>query len=353
MSRCPASSRSLPGNARPAAYPFHPGRPGRVRALPHQPQSPDPARPPRPADTRPACEIFNRFMERLEQRTAYADELLKHEKFTFDTDERIMINRKGLPYPADLDEAKKLWRERLRFEYLQELLGKIGARKKNLAAATKKKPLAAETNALVKAAEPLKAARADAATEPGVPPPRPPRRPSRKAGARWCCHLRRTRSGLSAMQAAADEGARQGRSRRPSEAHAAEKPRRRGRSQTPRKPARPKPAARAAALTNQTAAAPPKKTDDEEIIETLSHRYHRNLRFFADWNNEDVLADLSHRAGPRVRSAFGLSRPRAVGAVFHQHEPQPVRHRRGTDFRRTAIARFAGCCPAGRRSRAS
>ena len=27
----------------------------------------------RPSDTRPACEIFNRFMERLEQRTAYAE----------------------------------------------------------------------------------------------------------------------------------------------------------------------------------------------------------------------------------------------------------------------------------------
>ena len=63
--------------------------------------------------------------------------------------------------------------------------------------------------------------------------------------------------------------------------------------------------------------------------------------------------DLSHRAGPCVRSAFGLSRPRAVGAVRHQHEPQPVRHRRGTRSPRTAIARFAGCCPAGRRSRAS
>ena len=114
-------------------------------------------------DTRPACEIFNRYMERLKQRTAYADELLQHEKFTFDKDERILINRKQVPYPADLDEAKKLWRERLRFEYLQELLGKIGARKKNLAAATKNKGSRAETNAMVKSAAPTgSAARADA-----------------------------------------------------------------------------------------------------------------------------------------------------------------------------------------------
>jgi carboxyl-terminal processing protease len=140
-------------------------------------------------DTTPACEIFNRFVERLEQRTAYADDLLKHEKFTFDDDDRITINRKDLPYPANLDEAKKLWRERLRFEYLQELLGKIGTRKKNLTAATKIQPPAAETNAMVKTAT----------------------------------------------------------------------------------------------------VAPPKKTDEEEIVETLSHRYYRNLRFFTEWNNEDVL----------------------------------------------------------------
>ncbi len=151
-----------------------------------------------PADTTPACEIFNRFMERLAQRTAYADELLKNEKFTFDTNERLLINRKESPCPADLDEAKKLWRERLRFEYLQELLGKIGARKKNLAA-SRSKPRSAETNAPIITAEPLNETKA-----------------------------------------------------------------------TP-------------------AVASPKKTDHEEIVETISHRYHRNLRFFTEWNNDDVL----------------------------------------------------------------
>jgi len=159
----------------------------------------------RPADTTPACEIFNRFRERLAQRTAYADELLKHEKFTFDTDERVILNRKELPYPADLDEAKKLWREWLRFEYLQELLGKIGARKKNLADAAKKGAAKAETDPQAK-----------------------PRL-----------------------------------------------------AQLPETPA--------TASTNQASATAPKKTDQEEIIETLSHRYHRNLRFFTDWNNDDVL----------------------------------------------------------------
>ena len=62
----------------------------------------------------------------------------------------LLINRKKCLTPPILTRRRKLWRERLRFEYLQELLGKIGARKKNLAAATKSKPPQAETNALAK-----------------------------------------------------------------------------------------------------------------------------------------------------------------------------------------------------------
>ena len=84
----------------------------------------------RVADVRPGCEIFNRFMERLQQRVAYAQELLKTEQFSFESDERILINRHEQPYPKDLKEAKALWKERLRFEYLQERLAKVGAKKK-------------------------------------------------------------------------------------------------------------------------------------------------------------------------------------------------------------------------------
>lgn len=132
-------------------------------------------------DARPGCEIFNRFVERLEQRVVYADELLKNEQFAFDTDERIQVNRRESPYPQDLTEAKKLWRERLRYEYLQEKLGKLDARKK-------------------------------AATS-----PRTPSEPDKKLDSK------------------------------------------------------------------------PKKTDAEDIVETLSHRYHRNLRTFKDWDSDDVL----------------------------------------------------------------
>ena len=82
------------------------------------------------ADVLPAAEIFNRFMLRLQQRVSYADQLLASEKFAFNTDEKLVINRKDAPAPKDLDAARKLWHQRLRFEYLQEHLGKIESRKK-------------------------------------------------------------------------------------------------------------------------------------------------------------------------------------------------------------------------------
>jgi carboxyl-terminal processing protease len=134
------------------------------------------------ADTRPGCEIFNRFVQRLQERVAYVDELLKTEKFSFDTDERILLNRKDQPYPKDLEEARNLWRDRLRFEYLQEKLGKADAKKK----AAKAEPASG--------AEPV----------PG-------------------------------------------------------------------------------------SEAKPPKTEAQEIVDTLSHRYHRNLRIFMDWDSDDVL----------------------------------------------------------------
>jgi carboxyl-terminal processing protease len=134
------------------------------------------------ADTRPAFEIFNRFIERLQQRVAYSDELLQNEEFKFDTDERITINRHEMPYPKDLNEARQLWRERLRYDYLQEKLGKEDARKKRAAAHTTENQPSAETKADSKP-----------------------------------------------------------------------------------------------------------KTDAEDIVDTLKHRYHRNVHTFAEWNHDDVL----------------------------------------------------------------
>lgn len=75
-------------------------------------------------DTWPGYEIFLVFRQRLTERTEYADELLKTEKFDFTKDDRIRLNRKDDPAPKNLTEAKQLWRERLRFEFLQEKLAK-------------------------------------------------------------------------------------------------------------------------------------------------------------------------------------------------------------------------------------
>lgn len=239
----------------------------------------------RPSDTKPACEIFNRFMERLDQRTAYANELLKNEKFKFDTDERITINRKEMPYPKDLDEAKKLWRERLRFEYLQELLGKIGARKKNEAAALKKKPLSVETNAVVKAPERAKPATAEATTRsrvPPTPPPLPALTDNRRPGA---LQSPKDADRALARQGAAEEARAKAEAARATADYEARFQAARAEPEKQQAAA----VARAAAPTNQTTVVTPKKTDAEEIIETLNHRYHRNLRFFEEWNNEDVL----------------------------------------------------------------
>ncbi len=75
-------------------------------------------------DTRPANEIFARFLERLDQRVALVAEMLKQDDFDFTTDERYTPNRKDAAWPADLTEAQALWRKHLRYEYLQEKLNK-------------------------------------------------------------------------------------------------------------------------------------------------------------------------------------------------------------------------------------
>src|SRR5436190_4508525 len=99
------------------------------------------------ADVTPAFEIFSKFIERLGQRVAYADDLLKNEKFEFNTDERVTVDRRDSPNPKDLAEAKALWRQRLRYEYLQE---KLGMKETKLVV----------TNGVTKKVEPAKSAHA-------------------------------------------------------------------------------------------------------------------------------------------------------------------------------------------------
>jgi len=75
-------------------------------------------------DTTAARLVFTRFRERLNQQYAYVQELLKENHFDFSGNDRYTVDRKKLPRPHDLADAKKLWRDRLRHEYLIEKLNK-------------------------------------------------------------------------------------------------------------------------------------------------------------------------------------------------------------------------------------
>lgn len=77
----------------------------------------------RHGDTTPAYDIFNRFLKRFDQCYALVMDELKGGKFTFDTDEQFVTNRKDEARPKDLAAARKLWRDRIRYEYLAEKLG--------------------------------------------------------------------------------------------------------------------------------------------------------------------------------------------------------------------------------------
>jgi carboxyl-terminal processing protease len=76
------------------------------------------------ADLTPAFAIYDRYAERIQQHDAYVMDLLKHEKFKFNADEKIALDRRHAPFPKDLAEAETLWQQRLRYEYLQEKLSR-------------------------------------------------------------------------------------------------------------------------------------------------------------------------------------------------------------------------------------
>lgn len=76
------------------------------------------------SDLTPAYDIFERYLERFEQHAAYAEDLLKRDSFKFTGDDRFAFDRRHASYPKDMDEAKELWREQVRFQYLQEKLSR-------------------------------------------------------------------------------------------------------------------------------------------------------------------------------------------------------------------------------------
>jgi carboxyl-terminal processing protease len=76
------------------------------------------------ADLTPAYEIIKRFLERITQHTDYVNQLLKQDRFQFNSNDHIVLDRRQAPYPKDMAEAEQLWRQKLRYEYLQEKLGR-------------------------------------------------------------------------------------------------------------------------------------------------------------------------------------------------------------------------------------
>lgn len=78
----------------------------------------------------PGFDIFQRFFERMEQKTQFAREQLKTEQFVFEDTDPILLNRREAEFPADLDEAQSLWHDRLRYEFLEEKLALIEGRRK-------------------------------------------------------------------------------------------------------------------------------------------------------------------------------------------------------------------------------
>lgn len=73
-------------------------------------------------DTSLAHLIFRRYLQRLDQRVAFIANELKNGKFDFTADETYSYDRKDAPHPADIEAAQALWRQQLRYEYLQEKL---------------------------------------------------------------------------------------------------------------------------------------------------------------------------------------------------------------------------------------
>lgn len=66
-------------------------------------------------------EIFTRFRQRADERIA-KNKALAATPHDFSSDKTVQIDRKKAPWPSDLDEADKLWADRIEAELLQESL---------------------------------------------------------------------------------------------------------------------------------------------------------------------------------------------------------------------------------------
>lgn len=112
-------------------------------------------------DVEAAYEIFDRVTQRLEERVALV-KTLTSSNFDFKVDEKVVLDRHELPWPATKADAKELWRLRIKHEVLLERLAKLKM-EENKAAAEK---AAQEKKDKAAAAKPADDGKAVAAAEP-------------------------------------------------------------------------------------------------------------------------------------------------------------------------------------------
>ena len=65
-----------------------------------------------------AFTIYNRFLERLQERDAFVNKVL-HENFDLTKDDTFQVDRKDAPYPASTAEAERLFHSRIKRELLE------------------------------------------------------------------------------------------------------------------------------------------------------------------------------------------------------------------------------------------
>lgn len=73
-------------------------------------------------DTHPAHAIFERYLQRIDQREKFVAKTLADDAFDFSGQDHFSFDREKAPRPRDTAEAEQLWLQRLRAEYLQEKL---------------------------------------------------------------------------------------------------------------------------------------------------------------------------------------------------------------------------------------
>jgi len=73
-------------------------------------------------DTAAAYTVFDRLLQRAQEQRDFVVAELKGDAPSFDKNDLYTVDRRKLPRPVDVTEAQQLWRERLRYEYLQEKL---------------------------------------------------------------------------------------------------------------------------------------------------------------------------------------------------------------------------------------